>query len=509
MRDNTPTVLGGLVIQEDNTGDMLAVIGIKKSDGSKLTHVMDYHEYLKLHEAHFYNVNGYVGTGGGANSIYVHSIICDITDILGYDTVDHINRVKCDNRRKNLRPALQSEQNENRDTRNDKRAPPQELLDIGISTLPRGVRWDYSEARFTGSDIAILRDLRQATGRAYDAHGTKSARCNMLQKFASCLSAVKHALDAYATSFPDRREVAEMFNTERVQLLDSFKEIATFCHTERPAFFDAPALSVGSDDTSRMNFVEYVDFLLAEVCLVLGIPVMQAATLGGPMNQPVTLIVPVQVLDRAPEYVVRWKSDAKGERTFVVLDAKYTNVWEMVNSKGAPLVNWDAHDQRMHVYPELRDRFPLIGRILGDVSKFLLSEFVFHVLEGNPKHAGHVVVAFNQQRNDVRAANLLELPGEAKNYKAATVTPPDGMDIGMPYLPRGVSISADRSAYLFVVSTDKKHKIGFRADTAAKKFKAEVLPMLYAHHGGEEAWNSRNMMYQKITKEYFEAARDT
>ena len=63
-------------------------------------------------------------------------------------SVDHINRNKFDNRVENLRWSTASEQIVNRNTRNDKKTPPQELIDIGVHELVKHVRYDNSQKRF-------------------------------------------------------------------------------------------------------------------------------------------------------------------------------------------------------------------------------------------------------------------------------------------------------------------------------------------------------------------------
>ena len=64
-------------------------------------------------------------------------------------SVDHINRVKIDNRVSNLRYATQSLQNENRErTYTNRQEPFDELKAIGIDRYPKHLRYDHTQGRF-------------------------------------------------------------------------------------------------------------------------------------------------------------------------------------------------------------------------------------------------------------------------------------------------------------------------------------------------------------------------
>lgn len=484
------TIAGGLILENMVTQEKLAVIAVTKDNCPTLTLIVDFEDYEKIKGIPLWNKNGYVT---GTNTAYVHNTICQIDDALydsGYTSVDHINRVQSDNRRKNLCPALLCDVHANKQSRCDK-SPPQELLDMGISELPGGVRWDSTEQRFTGRDIPAFAKLRMASGKSYDANGTKSSLCSVPERFVSCLVRVRESMESYKDHFPDEH----LFNIKRAQLLEEYTAIAGFCHSQLPTIFDAPARIPVEE-----CLLDHVSRLLNNACETLGISVEQAASLGGPSVQTATLSA------ETAGVTVRRKSNGKGEVVLTVLDAEFSEVWERANSRGSALVNWDVSDQRIHLYPELCKAFPKIRTVFGQVSNILLGEFVFYILAGNERREEHTIVPMNQQRNDVRIANLEQLPGTSKNYKSSSVLPPPGINIGMAYLPRGVTICTDRASLVYVMSTgNRKRKFGFTPSTAAQKFDSVISMLQASTEGGADEWDRRNEKYQRLTAEYFAA----
>jgi hypothetical protein len=133
---------------------------------------------------------------------YMHKLVADHFGISkpGY-TIDHINCCKFDNRKKNLRPASQSEQNCNRPSRSDKLPPPKELIDIGITELPRHVRWDSSEQKFIiEKHPYLLEEVRKGTRSKACVSGTKSKATSILGKYQDILARIAVMNEAMMSS---------------------------------------------------------------------------------------------------------------------------------------------------------------------------------------------------------------------------------------------------------------------------------------------------------------------
>ena len=93
---------------------------------------------------HFNDINS------ESSTITMHKLIMTLAnkEKQTNESIDHINQIKTHNVLENLRFVTQSIQNSNRQTRSDRLAPPQELINIGINELPRYIRYDNSENKF-------------------------------------------------------------------------------------------------------------------------------------------------------------------------------------------------------------------------------------------------------------------------------------------------------------------------------------------------------------------------
>lgn len=105
------------------------------------------------------------------------------------ESIDHINSIKLDNRRANLRAATQSQQNSNRETHSDKKEVAPELQDVGIFVLPKYIRYDTSEKKFVIDGHPKLRDDRVHEKRkSKQSSATKSKSATLVEKLADALA---------------------------------------------------------------------------------------------------------------------------------------------------------------------------------------------------------------------------------------------------------------------------------------------------------------------------------
>ncbi len=103
-------------------------------------------------------------------------------------SIDHINYIKTFNVAENLRYATQDQQNSNRDTRKDKLPPPQELINIGITTLPKHIRYDKSEKKFI---IERTHPGLEFIDKPFNYSGTKSCNVSIIYKYYDILKKVE------------------------------------------------------------------------------------------------------------------------------------------------------------------------------------------------------------------------------------------------------------------------------------------------------------------------------
>ena len=121
----------------------------------------------------------------------MHRIVIDFLNITmeKKESVDHINWYKLDNRKSNLRIATMSEQNSNRDTRQDKKKPHKELIEAGVTELPRHVRWDKTEQKFIiEKHPYLLQEVKDGVRKKAIMSATKNKQCTILEKYQDVLA---------------------------------------------------------------------------------------------------------------------------------------------------------------------------------------------------------------------------------------------------------------------------------------------------------------------------------
>lgn len=168
------------------------------------------------------NGSGYAWTKGIG---YMHHNIAETMGIYDPDkTIDHINCIKLDNRKKNLRSATQSEQNSNRPSRSDKIPPCQELQDAGVTELPKFVRWDKSEQKFIIEKHPVLvNEVNQGIRKKATISGSKSVKLSVLEKYKDILARLDE-LDPNMDTDKNLQELKKQNSQEYYDIVKAIKE---------------------------------------------------------------------------------------------------------------------------------------------------------------------------------------------------------------------------------------------------------------------------------------------
>ena len=437
--------------------------------------------------------NGYVYTNKDNNKFVHHFIMGWPTD--DECTVDHINRQPLDNRRANLRWATQSQQNANRDSRCDKLDPPDELKAHGITHLPRYMRFDSGEQKFSFCDHPLISKLA-ANGVTINGSGTKARDNTLIQKFKHCLEQLMEMHKKHHALFPDDKD----FMDRRMQLAVEYNEIVRFAHeTDPESFPDGPYADLDEMHSEIQVIARMID----------GLVDVAAAQTGAKQHTHTDTIANAQVVvRRSSTQMIDGLSDVEAAQTGAIVVAARCSSNDSItifDSKHAPTLsqlNWDAADLRIHICPKVLQLFPAISDLFPGKKKIMLPDFVYHVLEQRPVLDGHVVVPYNNIKHDIRVENLVCMPGEAKNYKRpVSLQPPPFFGIGMTYLPKGIAMSEDRGKQVFIVKlggTVKKFS-GVTAANCFDIFTAKVLPLL---HANDAEFDTHNAKYQRLLGEY-------
>jgi hypothetical protein len=204
----------------------------------------EHDELISKYNWSYHKQNGYVYTHNfnDTKSIYMHQVIMQQSNIDKKitETVDHINQIKTHNICENLRYTSQSEQNINRQTRNDKLPPPKALIEIGITELPRYVRYDNSEKKF------IIETCHPGFTKIknYNQSGTKSAKVSIIYKYYDILKKLDHLngltyddssqefIDKQHKLFEEFNEISKLITGEEVEYVyhnkNEYKELEQY-----------------------------------------------------------------------------------------------------------------------------------------------------------------------------------------------------------------------------------------------------------------------------------------
>lgn len=164
---------------------------------------------------------------------YMHSLVAKLSgmDVPDGMSIDHINMYKLDNRRKNLRVATQSQQNSNREARSDKIPPCKELMDKGVMSLPKYVRWDNSESKFViEKHPKLLQEVTEGKRKKPIMSGTKSKSVSTFEKYQDILARLEQldvACGLVNDAFAEQRSAYRKEYEEICECINAYENRAT------------------------------------------------------------------------------------------------------------------------------------------------------------------------------------------------------------------------------------------------------------------------------------------
>lgn len=447
--------LPAVVVEHSTTHHKYVVLSLKKG-GENVCFVTDFQFLLQTQHWNVDN-GGYAGRSNNGSRICMHQDVFAQanTDVRNSDSsmsIDHINTLKFDNRAKNLRRATKTEQAMNRDVYGITNIPDdmKELFRVqGECKYPRSIRFDKTEDKFTFSDHVLARKF------SGNATGTKSSLYSHAVKFVNILHKYITMLEENTQS--PLRPSADL----RSKLTNGVYQILSVANNHDPLVFPIPY---------PQPLIEEDDLPFAKRLLTKFKPFAD-----GEVTSATKKLGHEDLYCEDDDLFVRLKGL---QENGVVFDKKH--------AVAMAKVNWDAKDLRIHVSPKLLAQFPSISTKLPNLKKIHLNEFVFVILEGNNAvPSDHLLVPFNSEANDVRVANIKVALGTYRSYKPSNFRLPEGMDIGVKYLPRNLKLTTDREyndnekKYVFVVTINQIiKKFTFRFRDAKQVFETSVVPLL-------------------------------
>ena len=186
----------------------------------------------------------YIGTQGYActrlndTCVSVHSVIMGEPPSRSV-SIDHINRIKHDNRKCNLRWASQSLQNSNRADRCDRMPAPPDLSGppVSITRLPKYMLWNQGRARF--EFFVNDRSFGDALGNV-SIYGPSTSDMSVIDKFRFTLQDVMQ--HEYFGSSKEE-------SNQRAMLIGEYNELVRAAHASDPDIFsDGPYVSMEDVD---------------------------------------------------------------------------------------------------------------------------------------------------------------------------------------------------------------------------------------------------------------------
>ena len=386
------------------------------------------------------------------SNTYMHRVVAEA---VGMDTreagrtVDHINWIKTDNRRKNLRMATQAEQNSNRFARVDKKPACDALAAVGVERLPRGIRRDATCNRYTCIDHIAC------TGK--HTNGTRSGSDEVV-KLKDCLRLYIANLDA-----DERFRQEHALGSVRLALAEEYNAIVRSARAFDASMPDGPYANI--DDA--VDDLTYAKRTMAR-------------------------------LERVPN--AAWCD--------VVAPLGLNGVVGRIKDGTLTLYDERFHDELRVIDWDVRGSAPRANKVVP------LATLVWTELAGRTVAAGHVVAAISGRLFDVRLENL-ELVAEKDCCKDdGWLLVPDGVDIGMRFLPKGVTVN-DKKVGIGRAGRLRPGEHGATFDgrwarpmSASRSIAtrlAEAIDCLRKTHGASE-FDASNAMYQRLLGEHIDAS---
>ncbi|KAJ1397896.1 hypothetical protein B484DRAFT_406823 [Ochromonadaceae sp. CCMP2298] len=425
------------------------IIACNVTGGGLCSTVMDADRFSVHKSAIYVHTNGYTYSRVDSILDTVHARIMGFQD--EEHSIDHVNRIKTDNRCSNLRHTSQSVQNQNRADRSDRFAPPHQLLEIGITRMPRLMRWSTcdKEKKFV-VDMPPNRGLLATTG-------TKSTEVSVINKFRDCL---------------DKMMKREYFSTETLLAEEQHDALVKAAHDlDSDRFPDSP-YSTDMPTCQEGTGMEYRQW-----CMDRLPPTTDDDVLHGGLNQEQTVVMLPAINACA---IVKVGAPFK-----ILLDAALfdrASSWGKIDfSRGIRII------------------------LNGENVKPLLKDVVWEIDKGTAPEAGFSIVPRNHQQFDLRSENLQMLLGEAKSFKkpadSSLFLPPGCSSAsvgGRLLLPVGVTFS---SGNLMFKETGKVIRVTAKPATIGAMLNKKVLPRMREREG-EEEYDVSDAKYQRLAGEF-------
>lgn len=466
-----------VIVKDTLTDELVVVVSILRAKIAT-AFIVDFGDYEKVKTNFwYYGVNGYALNNTGT----MHKYLFEPEEGM---TVDHINRFPMDNRRVNIRIVKMDAQNANRTESNG--AVPIEILNqAGMAVTPKYMYFDTIMDRidFHGHPYAQALASKGITVRT---SGTRSTACSMVEKVMDALRAYVEMVDAYAKEFPEEYAKDEDMAVLRITNAENALLIVKAANAFDPDIIPLPE---AIDFDALMSEHGKATKMLGNLMHVNQRTIVEVAELGGPRN------------------LVSNEIEIPTLGAIALLKGDYVILFSVGIRKIMASLNPDADDLRVMVTDALLKLLP--GAKLG---RMKLIDIIWICILGREVPEGMTVQTINMNRWDLRTENLTLIVDNGRGQKPPASVAFDKElvgDLGMAYMPKGLTVSKDaRMGSLFVITikTEAKKvikKLSFKTPEAASKvFNETVLPFMRANL---EDFDANNEVYQRRCREYDEA----